>query len=87
MSPGESSGLMRDFTLPCLSVKEEVRQMNALPPRDRAAPSKKSSCPPVPLICRVPELSAQIWPYRSTEMQLLMDTKLSCWPTLAGSLQ
>ena len=78
---------MRDTISPSLLVKEDVRQMNALPPLDTAALSRKSSWPPVPLICRVPALSAHIWPYRSTEMQLLMDTKLSIFPTIEGSLQ
>ena len=51
---------MRETISPFLLVKEEVRQMKALPPRDTAAASRKSSWPPVPLIWRVPELSAQI---------------------------
>ena len=78
---------MRETISPFLFVKDDVRQMKALPPGERAAPSRKSSWPPVPLIWRVPELSAQIWPYRSTEMQLLMETKLSSRPMLLGSLQ
>ena len=35
----------------------DVMQMNALPPRAMAAPVRKSSWPPVPLIWRRPELS------------------------------
>ena len=38
---------MRETISPCLLVKEDVRQMKALPPRDTAAASRKSSWPPV----------------------------------------
>ena len=36
--------------------------MKALPPFDFAAPVMKSSCPPVPEMCLVPELSEDTWP-------------------------
>ena len=58
--------------------------MKALPPFDFAAPVMKSSCPPVPEMCRVPELSEDTWPYRSTLMQLLMATMLSMAPMSSG---
>ena len=56
MSPPKC-GRMRERRVPCLSVNVDVMQMNALPPRAIAAPVRKSSWPPVPLIWRRPELS------------------------------
>ena len=64
------------------TLKEEVMQINDFPPREMDAPVRKSSWPPVPLICRCPTLSAQICPYRSTAMQLLMEIILSIWPMI-----
>jgi hypothetical protein len=61
MSP-EKVGTMRECFTPALSVKAEVMHRKALPPLDMAAPVRKSSWPPVPLICRVPEDSEQTWP-------------------------
>ena len=36
-------------------------------------------------MCRSPALSAQVWPYRSTEMQLLMEIMLSSWAMVSGA--
>ncbi len=57
-----------------------------MPPLERAAPRTKSSWPPTPLYSRVPMESAQTWPVRSTEMAELMQTILSFWAMLKGSL-
>ncbi len=84
MSPAKV-GTMRERSTPDLSVKVLVMHKKAFPPRLMAAPVRKSSCPPVPLICLVPEDSEHTCPYRSTDTQPFMDTMLSFWAITAGS--
>ena len=51
MAPGGSTGEMSDSTLPSGVVLVEGVHRKLWPPSDWYAPSTKSSCPPVPLIC------------------------------------
>ena len=84
MSP-PNTGTTRLFSAPLLSVNVLLMQMNALPPFDIVAPVRKSTWPPVPLICRVPLLSELTCPYKSTPTQLLSEMKLSSCAITFGS--
>ena len=53
---------MRLLSVPSLALKVLDMQMKALPPLLLAAPVRKSTWPPVPLIWRVPALSELTWP-------------------------
>ena len=52
--PEGTQGTMFDLSEPSFLLCVEARQMKPLPPLERNAPSRKSSCPPVPESCRVP---------------------------------
>ena len=63
LDSGLSVGTMRE-TWPLRAVL--VSTITALAPSDSRAPRTKSTCPPTPLYYTGPNVSAQIWPSRST---------------------
>ena len=76
----ENVGTIRLCITPFLSVWVLLMHINALPPHAICAPHTKSSWPPVPLICLVPELSEGAGP-----IYLLGDGAKLVSDTLAGS--
>ena len=60
--------------------------MIGLPPRLRAAPRMKSTCPPMPEKKRPPSVSAATWPVRSTASAELIAIMRSLRAITNGSL-
>jgi len=82
-APGVSVAAMREM-LPSLPAVEG-NAMIGTPPAERAAPRKKSNCPPIPDTIRVPIESAQTWPLRSTCSAALMATTAGLAWMITGS--
>ena len=69
-------GTMRD-TVPLFAV--EGRAITGTPPFERAAPRRKSTCPPMPLYIALPIESEHTCPVRSTSMaELIATMRLFC---------
>ena len=74
---------MRD-TVPSFAVEGSV--MIGTPPFERAAPRRKSTCPPMPLYGVLPIESEHTCPVRSTSIAELIATMRSFCAITNGSL-
>ena len=83
LAPSSRTGWIR-LTVPSLAV--EGKAMMALPPRLRAAPRTKSTCPPMPEKNFPIRVSEATWPVRSIASAELIEIIWSLRAMIAGSL-